>query len=157
MNVEYEAASRLLNNGVEVPLSAPLLFRLFGKRNTLIIVRAPFYGTLARITRLYVKNRLSKEQLDAIEDADFHELFLTHHKAISKIAAYAWLNNPVCGFLLAGIVAWWFRWHMDDVKMHSLIKIIAALTRRKDFTDTIILVDTMRVTSPNLSQSTQGS
>jgi hypothetical protein len=157
MNPEFEAAARMLNIGMEAQVTAPLLFRLFGKREINVLIRAPFYGTMSRTSFIYLKRRISEKQLDQLDENNFHILYLKHAPALYKVAANAWINNNVLWLLFGWLVTMFFKSHLNTRQLYRFISVEALLSSRSAFSNTIRLVHTMKVTTPNLSQQIQGS
>lgn len=154
MGIEEKAAVTLLDKGIKVPVKAPLLFRLFGKRLVHIVVRSPRLGTLYRLSLLIVRAGLTEEILNGEKP---HQLILSYVKPMTQIAAQAWLNNWICGRVFGGLVAFWFRWSMDNIKLLGLCRVLVTLTGSEAFPNSITLVTSLKVTSPRMSQQTEGS
>jgi hypothetical protein len=157
MNIEQNAAETLLNKGIKVRVTAPLLFRLFGKATIGITITQPRLGTLYRISAVYLKAGIIDDDLPLINDANAHELFNKHGYWLAKVAAIAWLNNLWLGKVFTGIVTRWLYEHLTALQLLAIANVLAVLSGTQAFTNTIRLAASMKMTKPNLSQTNQGS
>ncbi|MGZ3753580.1 MAG: hypothetical protein ACXVAY_01395 [Mucilaginibacter sp.] len=157
MNIEQKAAATLLDKGIKVPVTAPLLFRLFGKQQINITIGHPYLGTLYRISELCASSGIDSDLLEGIDEMNAHDLYRVHGKVMARIAAYAWLNANRRGSLLAGIVSGWFYWHLKPIQLKTLVEVLIVLSNASHFRNTIRSVSTMTMMKPNLSQEAQGS
>jgi hypothetical protein len=107
MNIEQQAAATLLEKGIKVRVTAPLLFKLFKKSAFHLVIVAPNMGTLIRISELYLSTGLTNEDLDKLNDESSHDLIVRHSHTLNKIIACAWLRGYWRGKLFTGIVATW--------------------------------------------------
>lgn len=155
--MEQQVAATLLDKGIEVPVTAPLLFRLFGKRVHHITIRPPFLGTLITISEVNTKHGLDADKLEEIRADNMNALVIKYAKPLSNIAALAWLNNAFANRLLAWLVAAYFRRHIDPRQLQILATVFKIQASKPAFTNTIGLVSDMTMTKPNLSQTIQGS
>lgn len=155
-NPELQAALALLNKGLKVRVSAPLLFRVFGKREHLITIYPPFLGTMRNADLVTLKAGLTDEKIQEIADGGPDNLE-ENVKPIARVAAVAWLNNGLLITLLSPIVGWWFEGHLTSEQLYTFIQVFGALSNRSAFTNTIILTSSLRRTRPNLSQTIPGS
>jgi hypothetical protein len=155
MNIEKQAAARLLDKGIKVPAMAPLFLRVFGKRQVSFTVRQPFLGTLYRISLLYLEMNISDERLENMDAENVHVLFAQHGQTLAKIAAQAILNGHWSGKLLGGMLGRWLFWHLNSVHLLYIVKTLVSITGTDAFTNTIGLVRDMKMTTP--SQTAQGS
>ncbi|MDO3641976.1 hypothetical protein [Mucilaginibacter sp. L3T2-6] len=152
-NIELNAAERLLDRGIKVPVTAPLLFRLFGKRKINVVVRMPYLGTLYRISALFLSMGISDDRLKDMTGENIHNLFAKHGKTLTKIVAQALLNGWLTGWLFARPVAAWLYWRLNNVQLLTLADTLVSLTGSDAFTNTIRLVRMMKRTAPNQSQT----
>jgi hypothetical protein len=155
MNIEQTAAETLLNKGIKVPVTAPLLLRVFGKDQLRLTITQPFLGTLYRISAVYLSTGLTGADIDALNEANAHHLFTDHGRQLARIAALGWLNGYWRGRLLSGMVARWLYWHLTPLQLLTLANVLVLLSSTQAFTNTIRLAASMRMT--NQSQTIQGS
>jgi len=153
MTAELQAAKALLDEGIKVPVTAPLFFKMFGKQKLNLVVKQPYLGTLYRISKIYLASGLAEDQ----ETKDAELLFLNHGKAMSRIAAMAILNGYWKGKFLGGLLSWWLFENMPALYLQTIMQVLKVVSGREAFTNTIKLVGEMIMTTPNLSQQTQGS
>lgn len=157
MDFEKQAAERLLERGIEVRATAPLLLRILGKRTIALVVRQPCLGTLYRISLIYLAMGIGDERLADLDNENVHALFTKHGKALTEIAAQAILNGKWSGRLFGGILARWLFWKLNPVQLLTIANVLVSITGTEGFTTTIRLVRNMKMTQPNLSQTAGGS
>jgi hypothetical protein len=156
MQTEQRAAETLLNKGIKVRVSSPLLFRLFGKRQFHPVIRPPALGTIVRIRKEYLSAGLTNEDIQNIATANIDELVKKLAKPLSRIAAYGLLNSYWLGLLFGRLLGGYLYRHMDANEFTTAIKVIIMMGDRTDFTNIITLVAKMDITTPTMSQTTQG-
>lgn len=155
MNIEQQAAARLLDKGIKVRATAPLFLRLFGKKQVAFVVRQPFLGTLYRISAIFLEMGISDERLGEIGGENIHLLITQHGRALAKIAALAILNGKWRGRVFGRLFGNWLFWKLNSVQLLTICQVLAAITGTEAFTNTIGLVRTMKMTEP--SHQAQGS
>lgn len=154
---EYQAANALLEHGIKVQVTAPLLFRLFGKRTVSVVIRPPYMGTLYRISAINSGAGITEEVLETLDTLPVDQMNLKYIRPMAKVAATAILNNYWACMLFALPLALWLQWHMSQRQLMSVSFIINKLNGKKTFTNTIRLAAGLQITAPNLSQENQGS
>lgn len=157
MNTEHKAAGTLLDRGIKVRVTAPLCLRVFGKKTVMLIWRQPFFGTLARISELYLSMNISDVLLADLDNADLHPLVARHSKTFARIAAQGLLNGLVSGWILGRLVGFWLLWKLKPGTLLNVALVMAAMADKTAFTNTTRLVRNMKITGPNLGQNNQGS
>lgn len=157
MRTEQHAAATLLDKGIKVPVTAPLLLRMLGKRTVNLVIKQPYLGTLYRISWLMLKTRLNDKQLNELNEANAHILFARHGSSLAKVVAAAWLNDYWLGKLFTGLVSKWLYWHLTPIQLLTIANVLVFLSSTQSFTNTIRSVASMKMTKPNLSQQNQGS
>lgn len=139
-----------------MPLQAPFLFRLFGKKTIDVVVKPPKLGTSLRISSLYARMGISADQLQELGQENLHGLFLAHGFAMLRIVATAILNSFwLCW--LNPVLAFWLKWKVGQKELLSLTYILVMLGGYENFPNTIRWAERMTVTKPNLSQPAKGS
>lgn len=155
LEAQREAANILLDLGVSIPMTAPRLFRLFGKKQIRLTIRRPCWGTMVRISTVWLSMGVSSETIKKNTLEDDLKLIQQHGRTVTKIVAYGILRGWFSGLfapILGRILLW---------KVHPTILVEAAyklvtLSRVEDFTNTIRLLATMDVTrmmSPQIKGS----
>lgn len=157
MNIEQKAAETLLNKGIKVRVSAPLLLRLVGIKSLRPVVRAPYWGTLNRITLIIHKAGLTSERVATIDDADIHELYAEFAVPLNMIMAQAILNNYWLGKVFGKLLGRFLVWHSTPLQTMTIANVLVSLNSKTAFTNTIRWVQPMTTTKPTLSQASQGS
>lgn len=154
---DLQAANALLEYGMEVQVTAPLLFRLFGKRALTVVVPPPFMGTIYRISRINSKAGITTEVSESLESMPVSELHDKYSWPMAKVAATAILNGYFACMLFTLPFAAWLRWHLKPWQLNTIATAMNLLNGKKAFTDTIRSSWGMQITTPNLSQANQGS
>lgn len=157
MNIEKDAAVRLLDKGIKVQATAPLFLRVFGKKKISFVIRQPFLGTLYRISLLYLSMNIGDERLDELDEENIHLLFVQHGQTVANIAAQAILNSKIKGALFGGILGHWLFWKLNQVQLFTIANVLVSIAGTEAFTNTIGLVRRMKMTQPNRSHETEGS
>lgn len=147
---QREAANILLDLGVSIPMTAPRLFRWFGKKQFRLTIRRPYWGTMVRISREWLSMGITAAELKNNRLEDDLKLIQQHGKTVAKIVAYGALRGPVAG-LFAPILGWLLLWKVHPVLLVEAAFKLVTLSCVEDFTNTIRLLATMdvtRMTSP---------
>jgi hypothetical protein len=167
--IEQAAALALLDRGAAFHIPAPFLFRLFGKKKVRIVVRRLRLGTLLYLTELNPLPTSPKGGGDsAVEDmvrATGAQMVLIDLKAIAenlkpvcRIVASCLLNSHWKIPLFARPFGRYLRHHLNSDQIQELIMWLFVYGRAESFTNTIRLIETMRMTSPmNLSPEVERS
>ena len=151
-NIELQAAKSLLDEGIKVPVSAPLFLRVFGKRKIYLVVRQPYLGTLYRISKIYLETGM-----DNADNGDKKALYINYAKPMSRVVAQAILNGYWSGKLMGKLFAWWLVDKISPLYLENIISMLQAVADKEVFQDTIRSVGGMIMTTPNQSQTEQGS
>ena len=152
---QREAANTLLDLGVSIPMTAPRLFRWFGKKQIRLTIRRPYWGTMVRISRTWLSMGITAESIKANTLEDDMKLIQTHGKTVAKIIAYGMLRGRLSG-LFAGLLGRILLWRVYPVILVEAAYRLVTLSQVEDFTSTIRLLATMdvtRMTSPVIKGS----
>ena len=150
LEAQREAANILLDLGVSIPMTAPRLFRWFGKKQIRLTISRPCWGTMVRISRAWLSIGITAETIKSNTLEDDMKLMQQHCKTVARIVAYGSLRGRFAGFfapVLGSILLW--RVH-PTILVEAAYKLVT-LSRVEDFTNTIRLLATMdvtRMTSP---------
>jgi hypothetical protein len=158
MQIEPQVADALLDVGVRIPLKT---FHLPFRKKPVklrIVMKRPQMGTQIRIARLYLKIGVTYAQLCSF-NKEQQMLFMDEHgKDVSRIIALTICRGLVTGYLFSGIVAWMFRWFVEDIYMEAAYEKFASLLGTKSFENTIKSVEMTNPLNPlNLSQTKKRS
>ena len=157
-NIEQLAAERILESGVRVKLPAPLFLRIFGKKTISPVLKAPFRGGLFYISKLSLKAGFDFAGIDEGGLDEVHKLVIQHTKTMSLILAVAFLRARWAIKLFLRPVAFWFTWNTTNRKTAEIIMTLSILSSPQDFTNSIRLIRSMKITAPkNLSPMKKGS
>ncbi|MCL1652594.1 hypothetical protein M2T28_08220 [Elizabethkingia miricola] len=133
-----------------MPVTAPLLFRLFRKKIINLVVKSPTV-----LTYLKVAHKFLEMEVDPYRDIELKEAFevyAKHGKKESEIIALCLLNNRFL-YWLNKPLAWWLRGKITETESNYLYQLIVVYGGVQDFINTIRLIRTTRMTAPmNLSQ-----
>ena len=157
-NIEQRAAKALLERGVKISLTAPAILRLIGKKTVGFTVRQPTLGNLYRIAEVYLSMGIEVDSLDNMNMDQGYKLVSQHGKKMCEIAAHSILNNYLLGrYFLKPLARLLFK-RATPSEIYTIFYAIVVFGGVADFSNTIRLISTMRVTMPrNLSQNSQGS
>jgi|GEM_PF-52935 len=153
VNIEQLAAEHILNKGARMKMRAPFLCRLFGIKTIGLRVRAPYEGTMARVSAYYLSTGLTSEQLEEVTVEQAVGLMAAHGKTLTKAVACAWLNGYWSGMLLTRPLAWYMRWHCTPQEILDIALMILLYGGTADFMNTTRSVRMMKITSPKLGQA----
>ncbi|CAI9674042.1 hypothetical protein [Elizabethkingia anophelis] len=149
-DIEKQAAELLLKRGVIVPVTAPLLFRLFRKRIINLVVKSPTVLTYLKVAHKFLEMEVDPDR--DIELKEAFEVYAKHGKKESEIIALCLLNNRFL-YWLHKPLAWWLRGKVTETESNYLYQLIVVYGGVQDFINTIRLIKTTRMTAPmNLSQ-----
>nr|DAO24316.1 MAG TPA: hypothetical protein [Bacteriophage sp.] len=149
-DIEKQAAELLLKRGVKVPVTAPLLFRLFRKRIINLVVKSPTVLTYLKVAHKFLEMEVDPDR--DIELKEAFEVYAKHGKKESEIIALCLLNNRFL-YWLHKPLAWWLRSKITETESNYLYQLIVVYGGVQDFINTIRLIKTTRMTAPmNLSQ-----
>lgn len=146
---EHKAANILLKRGVKVPVTAPLFFRLLGKKTLNLTVSAPTTHTLIIIAEKFLSLRIQGTEDLSLPNS--FELLKLHGKTMTEIVAACILNDHkkmwrhrfLADFLAKRLTA---------EELSYLFHLIIVYGGVEDFINTIRLTEAMRITKPmNLS------
>lgn len=156
MTTEEKAARVLLEHGMKVPLMAPLLFRLFGKKEISVLMPPPLLGTLYRISEVIESSGMGTV-LNGGQAISIHELHSRFIKPLATIAAIGFLNGKWSGRIFSGPLAAWLYWHMRPLHLFACARVMSLLRMDENFTNTTRLIAGMKMTDPTLGQKESGS
>ncbi len=149
-DIEKQAAELLLKRGVKVPVTAPLLFRLFRKRIITLVVKSPTVLTYLKVAHKFLEMEVDPDR--DIELKEAFEVYAKHGKKESEIIALCLLNNRFL-YWFHKPLAWWLRGKVTETESNYLYQLIVVYGGVQDFINTIRLIKTTRMTAPmNLSQ-----
>jgi len=142
---QREAANILLDLGVSIPMTAPRLFRWFGKKQVRLTIRRPCWGTMVRISRAWLSMGITAEDIKSNSLEDDMKLMQQHGKTVARIVAYGSLRGWFSGFF-APVLGYILRWRAHPTILVEAAYKLVTLSRVEDFTNTIKLLGTMDVT-----------
>jgi len=155
LEAQREAANILLDHGVSIPMTAPWLFRLLGKKQIRITIRRPCWGTMVRIGEAWLSMGITAEAIKKNSIEDDLKLMQQHGHTVTKIVAYGVLRGWFSG-LFAPVLGFILLWRVHPVVLVEAAYKLVTLSRVEDFTTTIRLLATMdvtRMTSPKVKGS----
>lgn len=151
--VEIKTVDTILDQGVRVPIPAPFLFRLVGKKTINVVVRRPVIGNMLRISKMYIKMGIGENEIEEGEWRDWIKLFEKTAVPASRIVAVGMLRGKWRGWLFARPLAYWLRWKVNSREIAEMAAMLVSLSGVQDFMNTIKFLQGMKMTAPaNLSQ-----
>lgn len=145
---ELRAAKILLKKGVEVSITAPLFLRLLGKKTIKLVITAPTIYTLLLISEKILEMKIPTQELSISES---FVLFRYHGRKMTEIVAMAILNDSKKMWRKRFLAKHLLK-NLKPEELNYLFTLVVAYGGIEDFTSTIRLMETMRVTKPmNLS------
>jgi len=146
---EHKAANILLKRGVKVPVTAPLFFRLLGKKTIDVVVKAPTSDTLLVIAEKYLSMRI--EQTKDLTLPESFALLKNHSKTMTEIIAITILDQKR-NFFKIRFFTWLLSKRLTQEELNYLFHLIVIYGGVEDFINTIRLMEAVRITKPmNLS------
>jgi len=157
-DVERRAAETILERGVRVPIPAPRFLRLLGKKQIKVMIRQSHLGTLEHFSTLELKEGFSFEGIDSGNLDAAHEMISKHGKTVRKLLAIVILDSRLKIWLFSDLLASWLKWKLTPKRLLEVFLVAVTISGVEDFTNTIRLIRSMRVTMPrNLSPTSKGS
>lgn len=141
----------ILDMGVSIPLGP-----IFGFTPRLVM-RAPYAGTLLRISRLYLSMGIEKSSLDNMSYEQIMELHIKYGKTISKMVALAILRGYWSGKFLTPVLAFVLIWLMKPTMLHEAWYQLLNMLDTRSFIKVIKSADQINLMKPRLSQQKKGS
>lgn len=151
---EIQAARLILNEGVEIPVPAPLLFRLFGKKIIHLTIKQPSAGVALRITKLRLGMEVNDEELENITVDKALALQVKHTNTVCRIVALLVLGGKKRGWLFSRLLGFWLK---EKLPFQNMLAIMVTATLGggvEDFINTIRLTRMLRLTMPNNQSQT---
>jgi hypothetical protein len=155
MSIEAKVAETILEKGVRVKLPAP--FFLPFRKTIAVTFHQPTLRTLLKVASIALRSGFQLEKLTGdVETA--HKAVVDHTPAVVKIVATLMLNGRIRSAVFQRILEWWLINNLTARKLGEITLVTVAFSGVQDFTTSIRLIGTMRVTAPkNLSQDLRGS
>jgi hypothetical protein len=152
---QREAANILLDLGVSIPMTAPRLFRWFGKKQIRLTVKRPCWGTMVRISRRWLSMGIEAGKIKNNTLEDDFSLMQAHAGTVATIVSYGILRGRFEG-LFAPLLGRILLWRVPPVFLVEAAYKLVTLSRVEDFTSTIRLIATLDMTR-SLSPKEKGS
>ncbi len=154
---ELQAAKTLLDEGVRIPIPAPLFLRMFGKKNINLSIKQPSAGTSLRVIKYRLSMEVTDDFMNDLSVDDALKLQVKHGFKIARITALLILGGKLRGWLFSRLLASFLMERIQFKTMLSVMMLATLGSGVEDFTDTIRLTRMLRLTAPKLSQETQKS
>ena len=153
--MQGEVSNILLDQGVNIPMIAPLLFRIVGKKTIELTIRRPYWGTMVRISKLWLSMGVKAKDIATNTLEDDLLLIQDHGLKVATIVALGFLRGRFMG-RFAPMLGRWLLWRVSPILLTEAAYRLVTLSRVEDFTNTIRLIGTMNVTR-SLSPEAKGS
>lgn len=149
---KMRAADTMLEMGVRVQcVTAPLLFRLFGRRKLNITLRQPTLADLIRISRIVVGMGLDPAALEGLTLAGSYKLVQAH--ACEALRVLAVSSAP--RWVPRRLYAWWLGRHLTPSAFAQAWMVFTLTAGVADFTGSIRLMLTADNLSPTDTENQQ--
>lgn len=112
MNIELLGATALLRGGISLPLRT-----VFGTFR--VTMKIPSTEDLLRISAMYLKMHVTKEELDGYTFEQKARFIVMHGEEISRMVAFGIARRLLPGTLKNRIVAWTLRKCMHPVELQE--------------------------------------
>lgn len=111
-NIELLGATALLNGGISIPLRTLIgTFR--------VTVKIPSTEDLVRVSAMYLKMDVTKEELDGYTFEQKARFIVMHGGEVSRMVAFGIARRWPPGTIKNRIVAWMLRKYMHPVEMQE--------------------------------------
>lgn len=155
MNTEEKAASVILDYGVRYTIRAPLLLRLFGKKNMRLTIKALRARQLFEISKNYLAMGIDPEEIDE----SVHTILKENTSEICRVIAGCAITSRFYRRIFRGVLGRIINDCMSWDEILEMFLFVHNYSGLESFKLTIRLMATMRMmmTQPNLSPEDQGS
>lgn len=153
LDVELKTVETLLDRGVQVPIPAPWLLRMLGKKVVTLTVRRPDSETLWKISTLYLKMKRSATTLEPESLDEAHLMIYECMIPASRIVAYGIASCCTPLGIRNRLLARYLRRHLDTRQMMELWTMVASLAGAHDFSNFIRSISTVRITKPKIPKA----
>lgn len=154
---EKRTADVVLQKGVKIRVRAPWILRLFKKKTITLTVSSLYEGTIHRVSGYYLATGITQQQIENITIEQALLLMKQHGRQLNKAVACAVLNGYISGWLFTGVLARYLRWNAKPNEITTLLNYIVLYGGVEDFMNTTRLVRKMKLTTPKMGQTSQGS
>lgn len=153
---EIKAAKILLKRGVELMLPAPFFLRWIGKKQTKLMLKTPCLESQLAISEAFLQTGIFLKE-DEITMQKALEILTQHGVKITEIIAMAVQNETKINWKVRRL-AKRLRRNINTEEMSYLFSLLVAFSGVQDFTNTIRLIQSTRITKPmNLSPTEKTS
>lgn len=158
VNVEILSAKTLLDEGADILIPAPFLFRLVGKKYYKAKIKTPYAGTALKILKLRLSIGVTDDELTTLTVDQAFALQTQHSVKVAQMVALGILRERR---LLKKTYSRLLAYYLLKVKtfdeLLDYMTIICLGSGVEAFTTSIRLTRFLRLTASNLSQTTQKS
>lgn len=149
---KLRAADTMLEKGVRVQcITAPLLFRMFGRRKLNITLRQPTLAGLIRISRIVVGMGLDPSEMEGLTLAGSYKVVHAHGRAALRVLAVA--SAP--RWVPRRLYAWWLGRHLTPAAFAQAWLVFSLTAGVADFIGSIRLMLTADNLSPTDTENQQ--
>lgn len=134
-----KAADTILQKGVRVPIvSAPLLFRIFGRKRIGVVLRQPSVNGILMISRLVVEMGLSPGDFQNMTLTQCYEIINKHGMRAMQIIAISILRWPPAIWFYK-VFARWLSNRMEPLYAGHALYLVLNINGAGDFMNSIRL------------------
>lgn len=154
--IERAELDILLSAGMSFSVPKRSLLRYIGKPDRQFLIAPLFLGTLDYLSREFVEMNFSEEAIQENAFGEAKRLMAHNARRSARVVALAVLNSDWKIRWLAGLYAWYFRWHITPQVLLRLTLKIQEASNLGDFTNSIrylsVVARTATPTTPNLME-----
>lgn len=151
MNItELEASELLLDLGVSIPLRPLRIFNRGKPRR--IVIRRPYFGTLIRISRIFLRMDIDIEKVKEFSLEETMAFYSKHAKGLSQMVAYGITRGYWTGKLFNSVVGAYLRWRVHPIVLTELWIQMLSMLSLENFQNIIRSTRAINMMTPRLSR-----
>jgi hypothetical protein len=136
---------------IKVPLKAPLLFRLFGKKAINLVIDDMWFATCLINASLYNKSGLLMDDLTELTIENATAIYKKNGDIMCRMLANSIINSRIRGYLFTGLLASYIKFSIKPLTLIDLTVYIVINSGAKEFIDVFRTSQLLTVTSPTYS------
>lgn len=153
--IEEFAIDTLLENGVPLPIKAPLLFRAFGQKK--LLIHQPALGNKLRINKIYLRMKIPVGLLYNTSQQTADQLMVDHGYSVCRVMAIGLFKGILFPWLFQWPMAFWIMWNLKPQTICGATNMLVLYSGTSDFLDTTRCIESMMITAPNLGRTAKRS
>lgn len=147
--MEAKSARVLLEQGEPIPIPAPFLFRLFGKKTILLTLKMPTADTCLRAINYRLKMNISDEEFESLTIEQALTYMAKHSKDTARIAAIVILESKFLDFCFGKWLSGRLLKILPFSVLYDIMELVTIGGGLEDFMNIIGLTKWMRLMKRN--------